>query len=517
MKKDIVIHLQTKSDPSGIVNMSGHLNGLGKVAGKVGEAFGGATTYIGQFAQNLLRGGIWEAGAAILGFAVKKAVEFATASARAEKEAMKAAKEAHDARMKAVDEYAAALDKVAKTREASISSGLKLLNDEVDATKELTKATLELEKAEARKRGDAGRMTAIDREMDAVDAEAARERLGNEIEAARRRQDGARDDYRAAEAGRGNAAAAADAAAAALAGAVARVRERAAKSAVGAFVASQSVVGGLTALPATAEDRAAAADKAEAEFRKGDEYRQLAERVKAAKDGAANFADRMDAAKRAIEEAAAAERNLGDRLEAVNVRQEAKERNAEADAAEAARKRAEEVAAAERKAAQDAARERDRLDRELHQKRMADLRAEIDEQARAAAPLRAVASAAQGEFDRAFALYRDPARAEAAVAEEKAYAADLDRLHADASRYGGKWRIDELSRLMAAGDTAGQAAALAEWRRSGRFTPEVEAMVRASAAERTKTTAEDELRKIAANTSGLAEKLDELIGMKGGE
>ena len=41
-------------------------------------------------------------------------------------------------------------------------------------------------------------------------------------------------------------------------------------------------------------------------------------------------------------------------------------------------------------------------------------------------------------------------------------------------------------------------------------------MVRASAAERAKTTAEDELRKIEANTAGLAEKLESLLAMKEG-
>ena len=69
---------------------------------------------------------------------------------------------------------------------------------------------------------------------------------------------------------------------------------------------------------------------------------------------------------------------------------------------------------------------------------------------------------------------------------------------------------------MASGDTEGQTAALAEWRKSRGFTPEVEAMVRASAAERAKTTAEDELRKIEANTAGLAEKLESLLAMKEG-
>ena len=167
------------------------------------------------------------------------------------------------------------------------------------------------------------------------------------------------------------------------------------------------------------------------------------------------------------------------------------------------------------KAAEDAARERDRLDRELHQKRMADIRAEIEEQKKAASPLSAVAASAATEFDRAFAMYRDPSRAAAEINEEKNRSADLERLHRDASRYGGKWRIDELSRLMAAGDSQGVSDTLATWRKSKSFSPEIEAMVRASAAERTKTTAEDELRKIENNTAGLARKLDELLAMKG--
>ena len=124
-------------------------------------------------------------------------------------------------------------------------------------------------------------------------------------------------------------------------------------------------------------------------------------------------------------------------------------------------------------------------------------------------------AAAQSEFDRAFAAYRDPEKAAAQIGEERAYAADLKRLHKDASRYAGKWRIDELSRLMAAGDTQGMADTLEGWRKSSRFSPQVEAMVRASAAEQTKTTVEDELRKIETNTADLSAKLEELISMKG--
>ena len=169
------------------------------------------------------------------------------------------------------------------------------------------------------------------------------------------------------------------------------------------------------------------------------------------------------------------------------------------------------------KAAQDAAKERDRLDRELHAKRMADLRAEIEEQKKAASPLSAVAASAQTEFERAFAMYRDPSRAAAEIGEEKDRSADLERLHRDANRYGGKWRIDELSQLMAAGDSQGVDSRLAEWRKSRSFSPEVEAMVRASAAEQTKTTAEDELRKLNEKTGELAQKLEQLSQSRDGK
>ena len=169
---------------------------------------------------------------------------------------------------------------------------------------------------------------------------------------------------------------------------------------------------------------------------------------------------------------------------------------------------------AEVSAAQAAAKERERLDREAHQKRMEDLRKEIAAQKSAASVLTSRAASVQSEFDKAFAMYRDPSRAAAEIGEEKDYRSDLDRLHRDARRYGAKWRIDELSSLMAAGDTRGVSDTLAEWRKNKGFTPEVEAMVRASAAENAKTTVEDELRKIETNTAGLDKKLDELLSMK---
>lgn len=151
----------------------------------------------------------------------------------------------------------------------------------------------------------------------------------------------------------------------------------------------------------------------------------------------------------------------------------------------------------------------------VHEKRMADIKVENAERLSAQkSELQQRVSSAQSEFDKAFSMYRDPESAKRQIAEERDYAADYKQLQKDASRYGGKWRIDTLASLMAAGDTQGQQKQLEEWRKSKSFTPQVEAMVRASAADQTKTTAEDELRKISHNTESLADKLDELLKVK---
>ena len=190
--------------------------------------------------------------------------------------------------------------------------------------------------------------------------------------------------------------------------------------------------------------------------------------------------------------------------------EEAAEKQAKLDADNAKKVEAERVKAAE---AEKKAREK--AEAELHAQRIANIKSEIAAKETAANGLQSVAQQAQTEFDRAFAMYRNPEQAAAQIAEERDYAADYKQLQRDASRYGGKWRIDELSRLMAAGDTVGQAAKLEEWRKSSRFTPEVEAMVRAAAADKTRTTAEDELRKLNKTTEETKTMLEELLTMKG--
>jgi len=224
-------------------------------------------------------------------------------------------------------------------------------------------------------------------------------------------------------------------------------------------------------------------------------------RQKKAKKRAEDAAKVEEEAKRRVEE------DMAKAQEETNKRLAEEKAKADAEAAkkaEAERLRAVEV---EQKA-------REKMEAELHAQRVANAKAEVEASQQAASAATTTISNAQTEFDKAFSMYRSEDKGAAQIAEERDYAKDYKQLQKDAARYGGKWRIDELSNLIAAGDTKGQAAKLEEWRKSSSFTPEVESMVRAAAADKTKTTAEDELRKISNNTADLAKKLDELLQVK---
>lgn len=472
----------------------------------IGGAFGGV---FGMF----LQGGIWGAAAQ----AVTKTITWAWTKMRegAEREAKRAERAWKDG-LEAIRDGAAALEASFSSSMSALDRGVSRFDAMTSSVRELTKAEIELARQRAIANGmEPARADAAASDLSAkVDEEAEERRLKNVIETERKRIAVAKEaEAKTAEEVRRASKAKADAEAE-----YARKREeyarRNAKTTRLELVGlAKNGGGGWRVVSLSDKEVAENMAAARAAFEETDEAREQRERVKGAADALKSIKT-DERALAAAEDARAKIEQAENALDALAVRSAArdlaKENARAAKAEEEAKREAEVRAEADRKAAA----ERDRLDRELHQRRMADLREEIAAQSKAAGPLKAVAAAAQGEFERQFALYRDPRAAAAAVGEEKARAEDLDRLHADAARYGGKWRIDELSRLMAAGDAQGQADALASWRRSSRFAPEVEAMVRASAAERTKTTAEDELRKISANTAGLAAKLDELISAK---
>ena len=136
------------------------------------------------------------------------------------------------------------------------------------------------------------------------------------------------------------------------------------------------------------------------------------------------------------------------------------------------------------------------------------------ERAENAGTLSAFRDSAKSQFEQAFDLWRDPEAAKAAQEQEKQREDDMKRFRKSVDRYGGKWRIDEYAELMRRGDSEGMQEKLAEWRKSSKFTPQVEQMVKAAAAEKNENAAERSLANIEKNTADLAKKLDDLLSVK---
>ena len=465
-------------------------NASGKVQGLSGavRVLSKNTGFLGATLTNLAKGSLWEMGAAgvrMLFGLVKKSI---TDQIDAAKEAEKKSIESINALTDSLSKYKSSVAEVGNAVRAAADKALSARQKEIDLTERLTKANAELARQKRIAAGeDAATVNSdIDAQLSANGAKSARERADAEIEAAQNRLDASVREHEAAVEE------------------VARLKD------------ARSTLG-------ESWDRASQEPEALKASRKL--RRELTDKINDARAVETGAFDRIKADQKALDEAKRRREAIDAEIEAkelkaVNDRAAAEKESAQKAAeqrAAAEQKAAEQRAAAEQKAAEAAAKERDRLDRELHAKRMADLRAEIAAQKEAASPFQAAAASAATEFERAFAMYRDPSRAAAEIGEEKDRAEDLERLHRDASRYGGKWRIDELSRLMAAGDSQGVDSRLAEWRKSRSFSPEVEAMVRASAAEQTKTTAEDELRKLNEKTGELTQKLETLAQSRDGK
>jgi len=118
------------------------------------------------------------------------------------------------------------------------------------------------------------------------------------------------------------------------------------------------------------------------------------------------------------------------------------------------------------------------------------------------------------KFEAAFDLWRDPEAAAAAVESDKKRSADLKAFDKAVNRYGGKGKIDEYAALMRAGDEEGMQSRLDQWRKSSKFTPQVEQMVKAEAARQNENAADRALANIEKNTANLDKKLDQLLSIK---
>ena len=493
---------------------------LGNVAKGALEGIGGEFK---KLATMFMQGGIWGASSAALVSAFKWAWDKIGEGARYA--AKKAEKEFSDS-VKSISDGAASIEKAFDSSMSGIDKSISRFEKMTNSVKELTKAEIELAKQQAIAGGmDSGKAEIAAADLMAkVDEEAAASILRNTIKEERSRIEKANDAVARTEEQKAKAA---DVKAAAEA-AYSSGREKYVQSAITKAHLIQNMGVGMSggvAVQLTDKEKAEIRERALLEFDDTGEGAKLKNRVLES----SKVLDSIKTDEKALEAAEDAKAKIADAeraLDALDAKREARELAARNEIAakveeesgkqeQEDKRLADERLKAEVDAAKKAAAERDRLDREAHEKRMADIRAEISERSKESASMKSVASAAKSEFDRAFAMYRDPSLAESTIAEERDYAADYKRLGKDASRYGGKWRIDVLASLMAAGDTQGQAAQLEEWRKSKSFTPQVEAMVRAAAADQTRTTAEDELRKIEANTADLSKKLDELLRVKG--
>lgn len=468
--RSIDIKLGTTYDGSGAKAAKRDMHDLSKAVGIVGQEAGGTASKLSTLAKGLMTGGPWTmviAAISAAGVALKKWWD--EAKEVTEKSNAQLSK-AMDGLITSVNSYKDTIAETAAAERKLVDENLKRKNAEIAATERLKKAEIELSRQ---------RRIAAGEDASIVNADAN----------------------------------------AALGGLDANTKRQAAQAKIAAARRALFVAEGENF---AAGEEAARLEEAYNELPNWYDFNseELQKKNRAYRR---SVRDKMNSAKRLvntsakqIEDARAVLAAAEQEAETVETEIAAAEAKAANDAVANAKKTAAEREKAELAAAQAAAKEREQLEKELHAQRMADLKAEIDAQKSAANSLKATAAAAQSEFDKAFALFRSPDSAAAQRAEDEAYRTDLNRLHKTASRYGGKWRIDELAALMAAGDTQGVSDTLATWRKSKSFSPEVEAMVRASAAEKTKTTTEEELRKIATNTANLDQKLDSLLQVKGG-
>ncbi|MBO7686914.1 MAG: hypothetical protein J6V72_11055 [Kiritimatiellae bacterium] len=149
-----------------------------------------------------------------------------------------------------------------------------------------------------------------------------------------------------------------------------------------------------------------------------------------------------------------------------------------------------------RRAAELELRERQRLERELAAQRLQDLRSELAERQRAEGEARSRQSAAESALAQAWGWYRDKARMQSVIDERKAQAAaevqwqkDFERLKS----WRSDWRTAEFGSLSAADEAVRQVAL----------------------AKEEKAAADRAVIETAENTRNLAEKVDELLAMKG--
>lgn len=477
----------------------GAMKGIGGTLGNLGEMF--------------LQGGIWGAMAA----AATKAFtliwdHFAKESERAAKRAERAFNES----LSSIKDGAAAIDKAFDSAMSGIDKAISRFDAMSNSVKELTKAEIELAKQHAIANGmDAASANAAAADLSAqVDFEAEERRLQNLIAMEQKRVDAAKDaEAKIAEEVK-KATEQKEAAEAEYQKKLDEYVESNAKKEQDARVV-QTTVGAFYVPAVTADEARKSREDASLDFSESDEGKKAADKVKQLKD----ILDGIKTDEKAVADRVDAETKIAEAqkaLEVLDVKREARElavQNEIADKIETDHKEqaekdkaaAEKKAEVEKKAAEKAAADRARLDAQeaarRERERQAELAARIRDHQKLLAAERAEesktrssVSAAASKLQQAWGWYRDKDSMAAQLAEEKADAQARKQYEKDFERLKSRRR---------------------DWRTAENLSVDDEAVRRVAIAREEKEAAERHLAEIEKNTANLAEKLDELLQVKG--
>lgn len=485
--------------------------GFGRLTEAARGAMKGIGGTFGQLGEMFLQGGIWGAMAA----AATKAFtliwdHFAKESERSAKRAERAFNES----ISSIKDGAAEIDKAFDSAMSGIDKAISRFDAMSNSVRELTKAEIELAKQHAIANGmDAASANAAAADLSAqVDFEAEKRRLQNLIAMEQKRVDAAKDaEAKTAE----EVKKATEQKAAAEAEYQKKREEYIKKNARESITTGTTVYGSVQTVNLSEQEKEEERRKAALDFDESGEAAKLREKVRKAKD-ALDGIKTDEKALAAAEEARAKIEQAQTSLDVLATKREARElavQNEIADKIEAdhkaqvekdkaaADKRAEE----EKKAAEKAAAERARLDAQeaarRERERQAELAARIRDHQKLLAAERAeesktrsAVSAAESKLQQAWGWYRDKDSMAAQLAEEKADAQARKQFEKDFERLRYRRR---------------------DWRTAENLSVDDEAVRRVALAREEKEAAERHLAEIEKNTANLAEKLDELLQVKG--
>ena len=485
--------------------------GFGRLTEAARGAMKGIGGTFGQLGEMFLQGGIWGAMAA----AATKAFtliwdHFAKESERSAKRAERAFNES----ISSIKDGAAEIDKAFDSAMSGIDKAISRFDAMSNSVRELTKAEIELAKQHAIANGmDAASANAAAADLSAqVDFEAEKRRLQNLIAMEQKRVDAAKDaEAKTAE----EVKKATEQKAAAEAEYQKKREEYIKKNARESITTGTTVYGSVQTVNLSEQEKEEERRKAALDFDESGEAAKLREKVRKAKD-ALDGIKTDEKALAAAEEARAKIEQAQTSLDVLATKREARElavQNEIADKIEAdhkaqvekdkaaADKRAEE----EKKAAEKAAAERARLDAQeaarRERERQAELAARIRDHQKllaadraAESKTRSAVSAAESKLQQAWGWYRDKDSMAAQLAEEKADAQARKQFEKDFERLRYRRR---------------------DWRTAENLSVDDEAVRRVALAREEKEAAERHLAEIEKNTANLAEKLDELLQVKG--